>query len=166
VLAGQSRIKYRIPCALPPESLGKLAQPELDELGLSPGDREILTAAHRRSNARIWGVVRPHCLKIVGDGNVERLGTRGCLNLMRREGMADAPAFWRVRRQVGEVRAGVLQPDQASERQHPLFEVYMALTSEAERFEADLAQSLGPDDARSIWRTLRCVETAGVQANE
>lgn len=164
VLAGESRIKYRIPCPLPPERVGKFVEPGLEELGLSPDDHQTLTQAHRRSNARVWAVLQPLCLKIMPGANVDLLGPRTCLDAIERAAMTHDPkAYWAVRRQVGEVHAGMRPPPEMGASRDPLFDVYMALTGEAQLFEADLSESFGPEEAQRIWHTMRCAEAVGVK---
>jgi hypothetical protein len=47
------------------------------------------------------------------------------------------------------VRAG-LRPEPREKPQHPIFENLMAVTGEMKRFEADLAESFGPEEAKRI----------------
>jgi hypothetical protein len=156
-LAAEGRIKYRIPCLLPAESSSAFPPEELDELGLAPDDGPTLNEARRRSNARVWSTVRPLCMEAVGDPEVaDLLGASNCLRLIEKTAMkADAMAASEARRQVGEVHAGMRQPPQTGDAPHPVFQAYMAVTSEAQRFEADLAESFGPDEAKRIARSMR-----------
>jgi hypothetical protein len=96
--------------------------------------------------------------------NVDLLGPRSCLNMLEQAAMSNDPkAYWGVRRQVGEVHPGMRAPPEAGPSRDPLFDVYMALTSEAQLFEADLAQSFGPEEAERIWQAMRCTESVGVK---
>jgi hypothetical protein len=56
----------------------------------------------------------------------------------------------RRRRQVAEVNAGLRPPPEASQPQHPVFEALPGMSTEAQRFEAELADSFGPDEAKRV----------------
>jgi hypothetical protein len=159
-LAVTGRIKYRVPCALPNDPSYTVPSEELDRLGLGPDDGKLLAEAQRRSNARIWATLRPLCAKVVDDENaVDLLGAESCLSLVERAAnKSDALGGFKARRAVGEVHAGLRQaPDPAE--QGPVFQAYMALTSEGSLFEADLAESFGPEEARYMTQNMRCAAT-------
>ncbi len=160
-LAAQSRVKYRMPCLMPLEAAWKVPQAELDKLGLSPDDGEALGEAHLRSNRRVWEVVSPLCLDIVHDPDVVTLlGANSCLQLIEKvAGRKDHKGVTEARRQVAEVHAGLRPPPEADQPQAPLFQAFMAITSEAQRFEADLAESFGPEEAKRIWHSMSCAAT-------
>jgi hypothetical protein len=61
-----------------------------------------------------------------------------------------------TRRQVAEVHAGLRAPPAAGEPQSPLFQALLLMSSEGKRFEADLAESFGPEEAQRIWRSMSC----------
>lgn len=159
-LATQARIKYRIPCTLPAHSSYAIPQEELDELGLSPDDGKTLVEAHRRSNARVWATLRPLCAKAVGDDTVVDLLDRSdCLGVLERAATkSDVGAGAAARRLVGEVHAGMRTPPEPGQST-PLFDALMALTREAQYFEADVAESFGPEDAKRIVQSMRCADT-------
>jgi hypothetical protein len=158
-LAAKHKVKYRVPCMLPAEGTFKLPESELDELGLMPEDGDAVTEAYRRSNARVWKVVQPLCLEAVElPGVVDMLGLTNCLRVVEQVATKrDFKATLEARRQVAEVHAGMRTSPDPSLAKHPVFVADMALTSEARLFEADLAESFGPDEARRIARSLRCV---------
>jgi hypothetical protein len=160
-LAEEGRVKYKIPCMLPPGSPWMPQESTLNELGLSPGDGEVIAEAHRRSNARIWDVVRPLCEDVVGDpGTVDLLGGPGCLRLIRQFSDAKDPAAARnAQRQVAEMHAGMRPRPAPDAPKDPMTETFLALTSEAQLFEADLAESFGPEDAKRIAQSNGCSAT-------
>lgn len=160
-LAAEGRIKYRIPCMMPGDSAYTTPPADLDALGLSPDDGQALTEAHRRSNARVWGEVRPLCLQAVGKADVvDLLGLSSCLRLIETAASnEDVMAAADARRRVAEVHAGMTPPPREGEPQSPLFTALMAVTSEAQRFQADLAESFGPEEAKRIADSMRCVAT-------
>lgn len=160
-LAAKGRIKYRIPCLSSNGGAWQTSQPQLDKLGLSPEDGEVIGEAHRRSNARVWETVRPLCVKASGDAAVaDRLGADGCITLIEQATSATDPmAIFNAQRQVAEVHAGMRPPPEAGQAQNPVFDTYLALTSEARLFEDDLAQHFGPGEAKRLTQSLPCVVT-------
>lgn len=158
-LAAEGRVKYRIPCMLPPEAAGTLE--DLDALGMSPDEGRLLTEAQRRSNARVWDTLRPLCRDVVGNPEVvELLGPSNCLRLIEKGAMRqDMAAAAGVRRRVAEVHAGIAQPPAEGEPQQALYAALMAVTSESQRFEEDLSQSFGAEEAKRIADSMKCVAT-------
>lgn len=159
-LAATGHVKYRVPCVLPSDPSYSPPADELDQLGLGPDDGKLLAEAQRRSNARIWATVRPLCAKLVGgDRVVDRLGAQSCLSLIERAANESDPiGSFEARRAVGEVHAGLREAPDPSE-QSPVYQAYMALTREGSQFEADLAESFGPEEAGYIARNMRCAST-------
>ena len=157
-LAANHQVKYRIPCPMPAGLPWKMAQSEQDELGLSSEDAEIVTQAHQRSNARVWSTLRPLCLQVVRDPDVvDLLGATSCLRLVEQKAaMSDIAATQQARRAVAEVQGGMRQRPAPGEPVHPLFDALMAVTSEAALFEADLAESFGPEEAKRVWHSMSC----------
>jgi len=160
-LAAEGRVRYRMPCLMPLEAGWKMPQQELDQLGLSPEDGESLAQALQRSNRRVWDTLRPLCMKIVSDAEVvDLLGATSCQHLIEKvANRSDPSAIMDARRQVAEVHAGLRPPPAAGQPQHPVFESLMTFSSEAKRFEADLAESFGPEEAKRIWQSMSCAAT-------
>ncbi len=160
-LAAEGRIKYKVPCLLPPGSPWTTPPTFLDKLGLSPEDGEVVTEAHRRSNGRIWATVRPLCEKAIGDlGIVDLLGGMGCLRLIQQMATTSDPmAAMDAQRQVAEVHAGMRPPPEPGQQQNPVFETFMALTNEAKLYEANLAETFGPEEAKRIAQSPGCSAT-------
>jgi len=157
-LAAEGRVRYRMPCLMPLETGWKMPQQELDQLGLSPEDAEILAQAQRRSNHRVWDTLRPRCMKIVNNAEVvDLLGATSCQHLIEKvASRSERAAVMEARRQVAEVHAGLRPPPAAGQPQHPVFESLMTFSSEGKRFEADLAESFGPEEAKRIWQSMSC----------
>lgn len=149
-LAKSGSVKFRVPCMRPQ---GWKPGPEtLDRLGLSPDDSEPIQAAYQRSFERLWKTIGPLCAKAVGSEEVaEVIGPDSCthvvMDVARRK---DRESATEAMRAISEVRAGLAPPPSDELRQHPVFQVFWALTSELPEFERDLAQSLGPDEARRL----------------
>lgn len=149
-LAKDGTIKYRHPCFKP--NGWKPGAERLEELGLAPDDVEPLDAAYKRSYERIWKTIRPLCAKAIGNAEVvDVLGPDTCTHVvvdsMRKQGGAGAGE---AMRQVAEIRAGLRPPPAAGKEQHPVFELFWALTGEMQSFESDLAQTFGPEEAKRL----------------
>lgn len=141
-------VKFRIPCEDPRQAA---PGPEvMDRLGLAPGDAALLEKAYQHSRERLWSTLEPLCATALG-GDVEKarsLGPRACRHLIfSHEGKGGA-GLASIRR-VSSVRAGVSPPPPPDE-QTPLDRMLLALTEETQRFEAELAQTLGPEEAHEL----------------
>jgi hypothetical protein len=160
-LAAEGRVKYRIPCLLPAGSPWTPQPATLDSLGSSPEDGEVIAEAHRRSNARVWDVIRPLCEEAIGDpATVDLLGGQGCMRVVQELAIAKDPMkAVEAQRKVGEVQAGLKPRPAPDQPQHPVFQILLALTSEAKLFEADLAETFGPEDAKRIAQADGCSST-------
>ena len=66
----------------------QLPQQKLIELGLTRGDFEVIRATYERSNARIWEVLMPVCIRALGaEAEAARaMGMRNCWHSMRLPG--------------------------------------------------------------------------------
>jgi ferric-dicitrate binding protein FerR (iron transport regulator) len=120
---------------------------ELARFGLSPDEEAAVIAAHQRSYARTWGTIEPLCEGVVEKPSlVTVLGVSGCVRiLMHAEG---EPAVSAALHAVADIRAGLVpMPATVAD---PLEKALLALTGEAQTFERDLAESLGPDEAARL----------------
>jgi hypothetical protein len=147
-LAKDGIVKYQIPC-----TRTWTPSPEwLNGLGLSPDDASALKAAYRRSNQRVWSLVKPACAQAIGGVDLaERLGLNTCVHMMVVLATEkDAVALDEAMRRIGEVRAGQRPMPRPSEMANSVEGVLLAMTGEMIDFEADLAQSLGPDAAHRV----------------
>jgi hypothetical protein len=148
-LARAGGIKYRIPCA----SAGYRPSPEqLDELGLAPDDAEPIARAYAASRARLWQALRPLCADALGSERIaDVLGRSGCVSAIQQAAeQRDAAASDEAMREASEIRAGTRPAPAVGERLHPVLAMFLALTAEPALFEAEIAQSLGPEDARRV----------------
>jgi len=149
-LAKDGTIKYRHPCFKP--SGWKPSAEQLEELGLAPDDVEPIDAAYKRSYERLWKTIRPLCAKAIGNAEVvDVLGPDTCTHvvvdaLRKQENSGVGEAM----RQVAEARAGQRPAPAGGKDQHPVFELFWGLTGEMSAFEADLAQSFGPEEAKRL----------------
>lgn len=151
-LAKDGTMKMAIPCNR--KDGWKPSSEQLDKLGLSPQDGPTLTGVYKRSNDRLWQVVRPLCKDVMGSQEAaDKLGAGTCFHVvldLNRE--RDREGTNEAMREVAEVRAGLRPMPGPNEpmAQHPIFKMFMALTGEMKQFETDLAQSLGPDEAHRV----------------
>lgn len=149
-LAKNGTIKMRVPCNWkggwwPPPA-------KLNELGLSRDDGTTIQAASNRLYESSWAKIRPVCEKIGGKDLAEKLGLDGCpsfvFNYMKG---ADKDNALEAMRRVSEMRAGLRPLLSVDDPQlGPVEKVMLVLTGEQQAFEADLAQSFGPDEAHRI----------------
>lgn len=160
-LAEEGRLKYRFPCFRDPNHSWQMYEPTREKLGLSPDDGAIVMDAHRHSNERLWKTIQPLCLDIAHDESlVALLGLSGCKQLVEKAAYKNDPiGAHEERGLVAETHAGMRSPPKPDETQHPIFSLFMALTSEAQLFEEELAEHLGPDEAKRIWHSMTCAST-------
>lgn len=149
-LAETATIKARTPCVR--ETSWEPTPETLNKLGLAPADGAILKNAYAHSNERVWNALRPICAAALGSAEVAaRLGANTCqhlvLDLERRK---DGPAVEEAMAFVGEVRAGIRPMPEPNAPIHPVAKMFLAVTGESKAFEAELAQSLGPEEAHRV----------------
>jgi hypothetical protein len=166
-LAAEGRVNYLVPCLSPKGHTWSPDERALSRLALSPEDGQLLAEAYRRSNDRLWAILRPLCIKAVGsEAVVDLLEGVTCMQIVGSMARAsDRQAADDAFRRVAEVRAGLVPAPDPAAPQHPVFEGLWALTGEMARFEADLTESFGPDEARRLaWEGGGCmnVQTLGV----
>jgi ferric-dicitrate binding protein FerR (iron transport regulator) len=149
-LAKDGTVKFRVPCMR-----SKAWKPDakvLDELGLGADDAETIRGVYERSYDRMWKALRPLCTKAVGNEQVvDILGPDTCVHVIvdvarRQDGAAASEAM----RLLSETRAGMHPAPVGGAPQHPVFETFWTMTGEMGRFEADLAQSYGPEEAKRL----------------
>jgi hypothetical protein len=148
-LALTGRVKFRLPCARPDF---RVSAPLAERLGLAPDDAELIEHTYAASRERVWRVLRPLCVAELGnEALADRIDRQGCeMVILESQQQRDPAAKKAALRQVAEIRAGLRLPPGAGEALHPVAEMLLTLTGEQARFEAELAEALGPEDARRI----------------
>ena len=143
-------MKYRAPC-LRPDGWKPSAE-ALDELGLAPDDADAIRAAYKRAYDRVWKTIRPLCAKAIGNSDVvDTLGPDTCTHvIVDAAHRQDGPALNEAMRQLAETRAGLRPAPAPGTPEHPVFELFWALTGELGSFETDLAQTFGPEEAKRL----------------
>jgi hypothetical protein len=149
-LAETGTIKYRLPCYH--RAGWSSGDEDYDRLALAPDDAELLRAALDRSYQRVWTRLRALCVEAIGnEAAVDVLGLSNCTHaVLSLAESADRESTSAAMRAVAETRAGERPAPAPGVPQHPVFELFWTLTGEAPAVEAELAQSLGPEDAKRI----------------
>lgn len=148
-LARMGLVKFRLPCARPDFAVSaELA----DRLGLAPGDTAIIERAYAASRERVWRALRPLCAAELGSEAIaDRIDRQGCeMVILESQAHRDAAAKSAAMRQVAEMRAGLRPLPAPGEPLHPVVEMLLLLTGEQARFEAELGEALGAEDARRV----------------
>ena len=165
--AKQGVVPYNIPCLRDTPFAPSARQ--LDRLGLAPQDANVLRDAYQKSNQRVMAQMRPLCAKVLGSEQLaDRVGASACMSAIvdgaRKENpdkMHDALA------RVGEVNAGKRPAPEAGQGLEPVEALMLAFTGESKAFEADLAATLGPEDAHRIAASrMLCSERGMVRAKQ
>ncbi|HEY2513184.1 MAG TPA: FecR domain-containing protein [Polyangiaceae bacterium] len=144
-LAKEGRVVARAACPRPDE--WDVKPSVLNKLGLAPEDAQPIHDALKRSADRTWGVVRGLCTTALG-GSAEladKLGEATCFTLVadlaqQKENTSEETHL------VAEIHAGLKPMDPAALGSYG--QMIYAMSGEAKAIEADLAQSIGPEDAR------------------
>ncbi len=149
-LAKNGQVRARVPCKGPKG--WDYSADSLAKLGVPPQDGPLVSRAMEASNKRTWAVMRPLCADAIGGADLaDRLGPMTCRTLIfdfasQKDGDAASEAM----RQVAEIRAGERAMPGPNDPMNPVMKMMLALTAETKIIEADLAQSIGPDDAHRI----------------
>ncbi len=149
-LAKDGRVKARYPCALQPGDYGPKA---LDKLGLRPDDGKTISAAFGASQKRRWAVIRPLCSQALGGSAdvPDKVGEGACIAIIQTmASQKDRGAAEEAVRLAAEARAGLVPMPAPDAPINPVERLMLTLSGESKAVEADLAKSLGPDDANRI----------------
>ncbi len=149
-LAANGEVRARIPCALSEEHA--LATPKnLAAVGLPEGDLQPINAALTQSSQKMWGVLRPFCVKAL-DGNAaiaDMLGQGTCQQLVFETANKHEDTAEELR-QVAEIRAGERPMPKDIASLGVVGQITYAMSGESKALEQQLAQSIGPDDAHAF----------------
>lgn len=121
----------------------------LDRLGLAPDDAAIIRDAYAASNKRMAEVIRPLCAQTLGSGEAaERVGPKACADaILASAQRGDPEAARRSVVRVAETNAGKAQGGGSG---GAIEQLLLSMTRESKAFEADLAQKLGPEEAKRL----------------
>lgn len=149
-LAKDGTIKYRIPCTrLTP---WKPSPETTRDLGLAPGDADVIGESYKRVNGKLWDKIRPLCVQALGSAEaVDKIGPRTCEHLVYDVASATDPeGAGAAKRAAAEMRAGLKPLPRPGEKVHPVTQLFLALTDANKWLEDDLAQSFGPAEAHRL----------------
>jgi hypothetical protein len=122
-------------------------QRAVSQLGLAPNDVEVLKEAYERSNKRTAALIKPLCAKEFTKEVADKLGPTSCLDALVNGVRTSGPdAAKQVISNVAEANGGI-RPEPKAEG---LEQVLVALSKEGKAFEKDLADHLGPEEAKRI----------------
>ncbi len=149
-LAKEGGIKYQLPCGSK-EDPTRLSS-SIEKLGLAPDDALAVRSAYERSEQRMWSVVKALCVQASGSAEAaEKLGANACSHLIfLKAAEKQSPDLAEAIRMVDEIRAGEQPMPGPAEVIDPMVSFLLSLTGEMERFDRDLTESLGPDEAHRV----------------
>jgi hypothetical protein len=163
--AKQGVVPYNVPCLR--ETPFTPSPRQLDRLGLAPQDANVLRDAYKKSNERVMAQLKPLCAKVLGNPDLaDRVGSSACMSAIVDSARKENPDKMReALARVAEVNGGKRAAPDPGQGLEPVEAMMLAFTGESKAFEADLAATLGPEDARRIAssRTL-CSERGVVRA--
>jgi hypothetical protein len=151
-MAGKDMIKFRLPCgdSVPTEQV-------LDELGMSPDDGEVLREAFQHSRTRQWAALLPLCAASLG-GRMDiarSLSFEACRSLAAGSSQTSSVDAKRV---TTYMAGDAPRPAEASTITERMF---LQLAEEPQRFEAELAEAFGPEEAhRLVYSDRLCFNPA------
>jgi hypothetical protein len=165
--AKQGVVPYNIPCLR--DTPFSPSQRQLDRLGLAPHDSGVLRDAYQKSNQRVMAQLKPLCSKVLGSETLaDRVGASACMSAIVDGARKENPDKMReALARVAEVNAGKRPPPAPGPLLEPVEALMLAFTAESKAFEADLAATLGPEDAHRIAGSrMLCSERGMVRAKQ
>jgi hypothetical protein len=162
--AKQGIVPYNVPCLRDTPFTPSARQ--LDRLGLAPQDASVVRDAYEKSNQRVMAQLQPLCAKVLGSAELaNKVGSTACMNAIVDSARKENPDKMKeALSRVGEVNAGKRAAPDPS-RMETVEALMLAFTGESKAFEADLAASLGPEDAHRIATSrMLCSERGVVRA--
>lgn len=140
-------VRVRIPCVR--DTPWKPNARALERLAIAPDDAKTLEEAYAASNKRVAEKVKPLCAKVVGSEEVaDRIGPSACMDAIQRSAAkADPKVAKEALSRAAEAQAGKRKPGDDAP---PFEQLANALAAEGRAFESDLAQKLGPDEAKRL----------------
>jgi hypothetical protein len=149
-LAQKGEVRVRVPCDGPNHDFS-YSPANLNKLGLAPQDGPAIQAALQRSRARTWATIKPLCSQALAGANVDKLGEHNCMTILQAFAGQNGLPEDEVVRQTAEIEAGLRPTPGPSDDIAPYERALLAEVGEANSIEADLAQQLGPDDAKRVF---------------
>jgi hypothetical protein len=149
-LAAEGTVKIQTPCT--DMKTYDVSPSALANVGLPSSDAQPIHDALWDAALRRWSTVRALCAQGLR-GNLqsaEDLGPEACEGLIEHMGHKDGGDLEEQTRIAAEIRAGLvpMPPDPASLGLYT--QLLLAQLSESQQIEAQLAKSIGPDDAQAF----------------
>ena len=150
-LAREGTMKFRLPCTRP-EGPWEPTPETMRTLGLAPQDAAALKTAYAHSAQRMWDFVKPLCVSVVGTPELaEKIGADMCMHLvLDNDKSSGKDTQTESAKAVAEMRAGLRPLPGPNDAVNPATRVYLNATDAVKGFEAELAQSLGPEEAHRL----------------
>jgi hypothetical protein len=166
-MAEVGQLRVRIPCIR--EAPWQPPQRAVDRLGLAPRDAEVLKEAYAASNRRMTDQIKPICAKVLGTAEAaEKVGPVACMDTIASVARRSNPEG--MKQSLGraaEVQSGKRSPPRQGDDVAPIEQLALVLAGEQPSFERDLAEKLGPEDAKRIaWSPDLCTERRTLRATD
>lgn len=149
-MAENGIVPVRIPCIR--DKPWSPSERAVDRLGLAPADTDALKAAYEASNKRMNEQIRPLCAQVLGSPEAaDKVGASQCIDVINNSARkSNADQTKQALSRVAEVQAGKREPPKVGADTPAVEQLALLLTKESKTFEADLAQKLGPDEAKRL----------------
>jgi hypothetical protein len=125
---------------------------QIDRMGIAPQDAQAIREAYEKSNKRLSDTIKPLCAKAVGSPELaDKLGSSTCIDAihdMARK--SDPEGTKQALTRVAELNAGSRTAPAKPADAPAVEQLALALSGESKKFEDDLAQKLGPEEARRL----------------
>jgi ferric-dicitrate binding protein FerR (iron transport regulator) len=147
-LAEDGQVVAKLACTDPARWTPSPAQ--LSKLGLAPGDAQPIHDVLQQSSQRVWATIRPLCIQALqGDAKTaDKLGEGTCASLVADVAKINGEDTEEEIRAVAEMRAGLRPYDAKALGSYGA--IMYVESGESKAMEQQLAQSIGPDDARAF----------------
>ena len=115
-----------------------------------------MKAAFQAANQRMWSEVRPECMRAMGidTATAEKMGLHTCLAMTVRDGKG--VDLGKVLHDVDLIQAGDLPPPGPNDVVPAAERILLDLTQEGSAIQADIAKTLGPEDAHRAYENWNC----------
>jgi hypothetical protein len=150
-MAENGIVPVRVPCIR--DKPWSPSERVVDRLGLAPSDTDALKTAYESSNKRMNDQIRPLCAQVLGSPEAaDKVGASQCIDVINNSARkSNADQTKQALSRVAEVQAGKREPPKAGASDTPPVEqLALLLTKESKTFEDELAQKLGPEEAKRL----------------
>lgn len=163
-MASLGQMRLRTPCLR--DTPWQPSERAIESLGLAPEDVAPIREAYEASNKRMSEQLRPLCASVLGSSEAaEKIGVKMCADVISNSARTDPSARDSIAK-VALTNAGKRNDGAASDGS-PLEKMLTTMSAEMNLFEADLARSLGPDEAKRLaWSQGMCTDRHVVRAGD